>query len=209
MSTGTRTAVLETDLRQQMRATRRATGPFVYTRSMLGQMFRGESQHMFNRAGAPQDGSSRRTVALSGANAASLADTFFCIVVDYQSHTSAPTELWISENIAYLQANSRRPIPAFVQRKATDDIFEFVGCYRIKRWELYQAGSPEVKTYVDKRRLSQTEKREIHWTRLAQSNWAKVEVEEVVDPVLSGSRKHRYVLRKLRYAMNIAGRVVA
>lgn len=187
----------------------------MYSQRVLEHKFPGESGYTFNRASArparhPAPASAGKTDLQSAAGAVDpiepwdgLSDYFSHILIAHNAHIMPPAELWTATHIGFLDANARRPLPVFVESPARPGHFEFVGCYRILRFELLMHGDMALGEFFDARRAMRRQGGEGGDAPGEGSEWARVELEEVVDPIMSGDLKHKYVQR---YALNILGR---
>ena len=120
---------------------------------------------------------------------------FTSIWVHTNTHPNAPKELWTRENIDLLSQNIGRPIPTHVEHAFLPTVFNFVGSYRIVDWRLHKAGSAEAVAYIATLKTMQRSKKDEYWAEVSRGDWAQVELEKVVDPILVGNPKHRYVQR--------------
>lgn len=169
-----------------------------YTTRTIASAFPGEQGYVFNRG-------TRRTDAPgpTSSQPSALSDLFSTIIVRAGAHLAPPTELWTDYNIAYLCENAGRRIPLFQQHTPASPKLEFLGCYRIARWTLCEAQGPDVLAFAEQLRALHPEEAVGEWAQMIARDWAKVQLERVVDPILSGRLHHRYVVR---YAWYMASR---
>ncbi|EKM51458.1 uncharacterized protein PHACADRAFT_263595 [Phanerochaete carnosa HHB-10118-sp] len=120
-----------------------------------------------------------------------LRDEFCRIMVHDKAHLAPPKELWTRHNITQLDMNVGRPVPLFQESAARRHAFEFLGWYRIVRWELCKGGSKEVRAFVAKRKVSQVDKPWEYWTGVLGHDWARVELEKVNDSSLCNPMEGR------------------
>lgn len=122
-----------------------------------------------------------------------LSDDFCRIMVFDKAHLSPPKELWTRHNIDQLDRITGRPIPVF--QESIRGKFEFLGWYRILRWQLRRGGivgdpsrerrpAPELMNFILRRQQSQVEKPKEYWADVTRSDWARVELEKVHDSTL-------------------------
>lgn len=176
----------------------------LYTQRDITEAIPGEGNHTFNRAFAaqsdqvpadapPSSPSDNTTEAQAEESSSSpgqerpqqaLADEFCRIMVHDKAHLSPPKELWTRHSISHLDANVGRAIPLFQESAARRHSFEFLGWYRIVRWELCKGRSKEVQEFVARRKVSQADKPREYWMSVLGQDWAKVELERVNDPLL-------------------------
>lgn len=121
-----------------------------------------------------QPGSHRATTLLS--------EEFCRVMIHNNAHLSPPRELWTRNNIAQLDSNIGRPLPVF--QETTGRQFEFLGWYRIARWQLCLGKGTEVRRFIERRKISQKERTVEYWTKALGENWARVEMERVSDTSL-------------------------
>lgn len=163
----------------------------------------GEHKHVFNRATKRAGDASRGDVTYQ---AAALLSHLFCsIIVRLDAHLSPPEELWVDENVAYLNANLGRPVPLFQESVSKTRSFEFLGCYRIVRWQLCEARGDDVRAFVQQLREHHPGLSEEHWATIVTRDWARVELEQVMNPILSGSKNRRYAIRYAWHVVAMAG----
>ena len=182
--------------------------------AVVSDMFPGQDWHTFNRAYGPRNGQRRRQ----------FREEFSSIMANVAEHLSPPGELWTRDNIAQLDANIGLPIPLFESNDQRTG-FVFRGCYRITRWEFCSGGGDKVRAFVSDLRHKVQEQHRLHsrwsdvlpscppavlgvmreimtWDSMLLRDWARVELEKAMDPILSGDPKHRYVLRYARIIVN-------
>ena len=131
----------------------------------------------------------------------SHAPTTSFIIIHRNAHRSPPEELWTRWPVQQLSANVGRPMPVFWQSSSAQHLYDFIGCYRILKWNMSSSNQPEFKSFLEtciqwhpERSGGEEDSRD----------WARVQLERVVDPILSGKPQHRYVIR---YALKILGRI--
>ena len=159
-----------------------------YSAAAIAAMLPGQSDYIFNKAQFSVDGSEVR-----------LAEFFSSIIVD-KDELSLDNFIRTKDNISHLDANIGLPVPLFMSKNSRAAEFFFCGCYRIMRWEYCH---PPIEGWA-----SSTEAQELDGSVGAHSHsglqaqqerspttWAKVQLEKVVDPILSGQLEHVYVLR--------------
>ena len=190
-----------------------------YSRTQIADLLFGERWSIFNRAFLPEFCSLPNKID----NAEEyLADTFCSIVVDDIGQLDPPNELWTMHNIDQLEANIGRVIPMFRRDKTKAQQYqryELCGCFRITGWTLYRGQSDEVVKFIDRLRMQKGEVSKTAYSKSAEAwpysfpshrsketevltweaavdrRWARVELEEVIDPILSGNRNRKYVIR--------------
>ena len=170
----------------------------LYTQRDIAAAIPGEGNHTFNRVFAPtndeaeaiaepepniEDGA-EPALASDEQPQRALGDEFCRIMVHDKAHLSPPKELWTRHNIAQLDANVGRPIPLFQESGARKHYFEFLGWFRIARWELCPGGSKAVQDFVTRRKVSQVDKPREYWNGVLNQDWARVELEKVKDAAL-------------------------
>ena len=107
-------------------------------------------------------------------------------MVHDKAHLHPPNELWTRNNFAQIEQHIAcgKPLPLFQESIARMKSFEFIGWYRIVRWEVCKGGGPEVLQFVQKRQMSQRARTPEYWRGALQDDWARVELEKVNDPAL-------------------------
>ena len=168
----------------------------LYTQREIAEAIAGEASHTFNRAfapaeGAPAGGETGEGDVAAASPARPLADAFCRIMVHARAHLAPPHELWTRHNLAQLDANVGRPVPLFQESSARRHAFEFLGWYRIVRWELCRGGGAAVQAFVARRRVSQADKPREYWVGVLGQDWARVELERVEDASLGNPMERR------------------
>lgn len=180
----------------------------LYTQKDIANAIPGERNHTFNRGFAPLDAvhpsshaSSHDAMTVPSEAEPnspnreellhSLSDEFCRIMVHDKAHLSPPKELWTRHNIEQLDVNIGRPVPLFQESSAKRQSFEFLGWYRIVRWELCQGKSKEVQAFVSRRKVSQADKPREYWLGVLGQDWARVELEKVSDATLGNPMEQR------------------
>ncbi|KAI0086846.1 hypothetical protein BDY19DRAFT_333632 [Irpex rosettiformis] len=106
-----------------------------------------------------------------------LIDEFCRVMIHKHAHLSPPKELWTRNNIPQLDANIGRAVPVFSE--VTTNGFEFLGWYKITRWELCPGGGAAVQNFIRRRKFSQRDKTADYWRKALGQDWARVQLERV------------------------------
>ena len=137
-------------------------------------------------------------------------------MVDVAGYLSPPSELWTHDSIDQLDAKIGRPVP-FFESNCQRAVLMFCRCYRIIRWDFYSGSGDKVRAFGPDLRLKVQDQHRLHvgwpdillfclpaaagimrevvtWGNMWLRDWAQVELEKVMDPILSGDLKHRYIL---------------
>lgn len=164
-------------------------------------MVSGESCCVFNRSCLSNSSPLSQPSSTSSPKAGTLlSEEFSCIIVDPLDHPSPPDELWICDNLPYIASNVQHPLPLFMGTRKKAKLFKFIGCYRIVRWVAHPTNSPALDAFMAWRRNSRPEP-ECSWEKIGRSQvWVQVFLEKVINPILTGSAGHKYVIR---YALHI------
>lgn len=86
--------------------------------------------------------------------------------------------LWTCHNLSQVEASINRAVPVFLKSKTRPGVFELAGCVQILGCQPCEAGSDELRRYLEGRYGTSGAK------ALARSKWARVAVKRVVDPLL-------------------------
>lgn len=136
------------------------------------------------------------TVFNNASAAEGMPSQITSITLHKNLHPSPPEELWTCDyDMHVFDSNLGRPIPVYVESPLMPTSLEFAGCYRIVRWKLHQAGSDDAVAYIAKRKSIQPGEKPQYWIELKKKDWMQVQLEKVVDPILIGNPKHKYVRR--------------
>lgn len=107
------------------------------------------------------------------------SENFCRIMIHKNAHLTPPKELWTRNNTDQLDANVGRPLPVF--QEAHGRQFEFLGWYRVVKWDLCAGGGAQVRRFIERRRLSQKERSVEYWAKAFGESWARVELDRVRD----------------------------
>ncbi|KAI0697994.1 hypothetical protein BC835DRAFT_1336401 [Cytidiella melzeri] len=154
-----------------------------YTYQDIAKKMPGQTQHTFVRAVVSQDAALDSDTTQDDSEGQASADLHrldesFCrVMIHKHAHLSPPTELWTRNNMSMFDTNIGRPLPVFQELRANR--FEFLGWYRITRWELCEGGSPVVRRFIERRKVSQRDRTLEYWQKALGESWARVEMERV------------------------------